>query len=227
MKLLNEATTFSPPIKGFNNTSISSHWGEDRGSYNHDGVDFRVASGTPVYAIGDGVVIKVRPDEPRCGGIVKVRHDNGFDSIFCHLKSFSVEIDDTVKSGTLLGYSGGGKDDPNRGSSKNAHLHFAMKKDNVSVNPLNYINKKQTSLSQKPTDSFKVTPKVKSNASSSTIQAPNTGLAKGGGISFNSNKLTTNFDFNNAKFTNLSKDGSIYYNESLNNEINRIKILTL
>ena len=208
MKFLNEAKIFSPPIKGFNNTRITSKWGENRGSYKHDGVDFAVPSGTPVYAIADGVVVKVRPDEPRCGGIVKINHGDGFESIFCHLKSFSVSNNQTVKSGTLLGYSGGGADDPNKGSSRGAHLHFAMKKNGKTVNPLSHINKTSVEFNQADIKNANATQDI------------SIGLSSDGSISVNSPRLSSD-----GNISVQNRMGKIQYNENLNNEINRIKIL--
>jgi hypothetical protein len=236
MKLLNEAKRFSPPIKGFNNTRISSKWGENRGSYKHDGVDFAVPSGTPVYAIADGVVVKVRPDEPRCGGIVKINHGDGFEAIFCHLKSFSVSNNQTVKSGTLLGYSGGGADDPNKGSSRGAHLHFAMKKNGTTVNPLSHINKTSVEFNQAdiknatqgtntaPSKSGDISVDSTGLSSDGSISVNSTGLSSDGSISVDGTGLSSDGSIS-VKNTRLSTDGKIQYNENLNNEINRIKML--
>ena len=223
MKFLNEAKRFSPPIKGFNNTRVSSKWGENRGSYKHDGVDFAVPSGTPVYAIADGIVVKVRPDEPRCGGIVKINHGDGFEAIFCHLKSFSVSNNQTVKSGTLLGYSGGGADDPNKGSSRGAHLHFAMKKNGTTVNPLSHINK--TSVEFNQADIKNATQGTNTASSKSGgISVKDSGLSSDGSISVRDTGLSSDGSIS-VNSTGLSSDGKIQYNENLNNEINRIKIL--
>ena len=223
MKFLNEAKRFSPPIKGFNNTRVSSKWGENRGSYKHDGVDFAVPSGTPVYAIADGIVVKVRPDEPRCGGIVKINHGDGFEAIFCHLKSFSVSNNQTVKSGTLLGYSGGGADDPNKGSSRGAHLHFAMKKNGSTVNPLSHINK--TSVEFNQADIKNATQGTNTASSKSGgISVKDSGLSSDGSISVRDTGLSSDGSIS-VNSTGLSSDGKIQYNENLNNEINRIKIL--
>ena len=238
MKFLNEAKRFSPPIKGFNNTRVSSKWGENRGSYKHDGVDFAVPSGTPVYAIADGIVVKARPDEPRCGGIVKINHGDGFEAIFCHLKSFSVSNNQTVKSGTLLGYSGGGADDPNKGSSRGAHLHFAMKKNGSTVNPLNHINKTSVEFNQADIKNANATQGTNTASSKSggisvkdtglssdgSISVRDTGLSSDGSISVNSTGLSSDGSIS-VNSTGLSSDGKIQYNENLNNEINRIKIL--
>jgi hypothetical protein len=236
MKLLNEAAIFSPPIKGFNNTRVSSKWGENRGTYKHDGVDFAVPSGTPVYAIADGVVVKVRPDEPRCGGIVKINHGDGFEAIFCHLKSFSVSNNQTVKSGTLLGYSGGGANDPNKGSSRGAHLHFAMKKNGTTVNPLSHINKTSVEFNQAdiknatqgtntaPSKSGGISVDSTGLSSDGSISVNSTGLSSDGSISVDGTRLSSDGSIS-VKNTRLSTDGKIQYNENLNNEINRIKML--
>jgi hypothetical protein len=232
MKFLNEAKKFSPPIKGFNNTRVTSKWGENRGSYKHDGVDFAVPSGTPVYAIADGIVVKVRPDEPRCGGIVKINHGNGFEAIFCHLKSFTVSNNQTVKSGTLLGYSGGAADDPNKGTSRGAHLHFAMKKNGTTVNPLSHINKTSVEFNQADIKNINTTPSKSSSISVSdtglssdgSISVRDTGLSSDGSISVQDTGLSSNGSIS-VQDTGLSTDGKIQYNENLNNEINRIKIL--
>jgi hypothetical protein len=232
MKFLNEAKRFSPPIKGFNNTRVSSKWGENRGSYKHDGVDFAVPSGTPVYAIADGIVVKARPDEPRCGGIVKINHGDGFEAIFCHLKSFSVSNNQTVKSGTLLGYSGGGADDPNKGTSRGAHLHFAMKKNGSTVNPLSHINKTSVEFNQADIKKINTTPSKSSSISVSdtglssnrSISVQDTGLSSNGSISVNDTGLSSDGSIS-VNDTGLSSNSKIQYNENLNNEINRIKIL--
>lgn len=120
------------------------HWttrGEGSGS--HPGVDIRVDSGTPVRAIADGVVDARIPrnaqggDNGGWGGLVVIRHDNlpnttdPVYSIYAHLREWYVNKNDTVRKGDIIGKSGGGASDPNRGNSTGPHLHFQMDRDTV------------------------------------------------------------------------------------------------
>ncbi|MEA3503674.1 MAG: M23 family metallopeptidase [Bacteroidota bacterium] len=99
----------------------------------HHGVDFSAPSGTPIYATGDGVVKRVKRSHRGYGN--KIIIDNGFNyiTIFAHLKSFNVKRNEKVKRGQIIGYVG------NTGKSTAPHLHYEIKKNNHSVNPIYYF----------------------------------------------------------------------------------------
>ena len=86
----------------------------------HAGLDFGVPVGTPVVAVADGVVTKVRYDPAGYGRYVVVRHADGMSSLYAHLSSVRVERG-VVLAGDVLGRSG------NTGHSTGPHLHFELR----------------------------------------------------------------------------------------------------
>lgn len=120
---------------------ISSTYGQRNtsvGSKNHKGVDIAAPSGSPVYAPLDGVVLASRDTSPNgCGGFVKLDHDKIITK-FCHLRKLVASEGQRVKKGQLIGYSGGGKNDPMRGVATGAHLHYEIldKSSGIAMNPM-------------------------------------------------------------------------------------------
>ena len=106
------------------------------GSKNHKGIDLAAKSNSPVYAPLDGIVTAARNSEPNpCGGFIKIDHDNLITK-YCHLSRISVRQGQQVKRGQVIGYSGGGKNDPMPGSSTGSHLHYEiLDKSGIAQNP--------------------------------------------------------------------------------------------
>lgn len=104
----------------------------------HTGIDIATSDGAEVYCAADGVVSKVYSD-PFLGKSVEVTHEGGITSIYSNLSSSDVAVKegDSVKSGALIGKVG---DTSLSELADEAHLHFAVKVDGVSVNPLDYIS---------------------------------------------------------------------------------------
>ena len=102
------------------------------------GVDFACNTGDDVWAAADGVVI-LADDNPKQirGKNVIVRHKDGHETHYLHLSKVSVNNNQRVKSGQLLGLAG------NTGTtSTGAHLHFARKnRGKVCINPVPEIRK--------------------------------------------------------------------------------------
>ena len=106
-------------------------------SKNHKGVDISTRSGSPVYAPLDGIVIDSRDTSPNpCGGFIKLDHIN-METKFCHLSKLNVQKGVKVKKGQIIGYSGGGKNDPMRGLSTGPHLHYEiLDNSGIAMNPV-------------------------------------------------------------------------------------------
>lgn len=104
----------------------------------HTGIDISADEGTEVRAAADGTVTKVYSD-PLLGKTVEITHDGGIVSLYSNLASADIAVKegDAVKSGALLGYVG---DTSLSELADEAHLHFAIKVEGVSVNPLDYIS---------------------------------------------------------------------------------------
>ncbi|MEI7895349.1 MAG: M23 family metallopeptidase, partial [Myxococcales bacterium] len=97
----------------------------------HNGIDFAASAGTPVYATASGVVGVVGDGGP-CGNMVQVQHANGLTSVYCHLSKFAAKLHagQRVETRQLLGYVG------QTGRVTGPHLHFAIKRGNVFVDPM-------------------------------------------------------------------------------------------
>ena len=87
----------------------------------HKGTDYAASSGTPVRAIGDGVVTRSNYHRGY-GNVLEVRHRNGYVSRYAHLRGFArgVRAGTRVTVGQTIGYVG------STGLSTGPHLHFEM-----------------------------------------------------------------------------------------------------
>lgn len=110
---------------------ISQGFGENAADYSrfglkgHNGIDFAVPVGSAVYAVDNGKVIE-RGDDPSGYGLyLKIRHEWG-ESLYAHLDSRIVAVDQVVSVGQKIGLSG------NTGNTTGPHLHFGIR-----INPYN------------------------------------------------------------------------------------------
>jgi murein DD-endopeptidase MepM/ murein hydrolase activator NlpD len=100
-------------------------------SGSHNGVDFRAAQGTPVLAMYSGTIEGTgNTDEIRgCGSYgrwILIKHGNGLTSVYAHLSSSLVAAGQTVKTGDVIGYSGGMPGVFGSGYSTGPHLHVGL-----------------------------------------------------------------------------------------------------
>lgn len=91
-----------------------------RGRHAHKGVDIPLHVGDEIYAAFDGVVRVVMPTKKTggYGNLIVIRHYNGIETYYGHLKKYLVNAGDTISAGTLIGYGG------STGRSTGPHLHF-------------------------------------------------------------------------------------------------------
>ena len=101
----------------------------------HYGVDFTCPRGTPIYATGDGTVVKaVRSNRNvGAGNQVQIDHGYGYRTLYFHMQDFVVKTGDEVKRGDLIGYVG------NTGGSTAPHLHYEVHKDGKAVDPVRFF----------------------------------------------------------------------------------------
>lgn len=97
----------------------------------HLGVDYAAPHGTPIYAIGDGVVEEAAVKGGN-GRYLKLRHNHSFQSQYLHLSGFApgIRAGQRVKQGDVIGYVG------STGLATGPHLCFRLWKDGAQVNPL-------------------------------------------------------------------------------------------
>ncbi len=100
-------------------------------SGSHNGVDFRASQGTPVKAMLGGVVEGAgNTDEQKgCysyGRWILIRHGNGLTSVYAHLSASLVSQGQEVRTGQVIGYSGGTPRTFGAGYSTGPHLHIGL-----------------------------------------------------------------------------------------------------
>ena len=87
----------------------------------HRGTDYAAASGTPIRAIGDGVVV-YSGSRSGYGNVVEIKHPNGYVSRYAHLRGFAKagRRGTRVAIGQTIGYVG------MTGLATAPHLHFEV-----------------------------------------------------------------------------------------------------
>ncbi|MEO9892765.1 M23 family metallopeptidase [Aurantibacter sp.] len=98
----------------------------------HRGMDFTAPRGTPVYASGDGKVIRADNGASGFGNHIRIDHGYGYLSLYAHLSKYNVKKGQKVKRGDLIGFVG------NTGRSEAPHLHYEVWKDKDRINPINF-----------------------------------------------------------------------------------------
>lgn len=95
----------------------------------HNGVDFRMPVGTSVYAPSDGVVTYA--SYMRGGGYtIIIKHMGAYSTVYMHLSKMTVKKGQRVHLGQLIAKSG------NTGRSTGPHLHYEIRINDRSVDPL-------------------------------------------------------------------------------------------
>ena len=102
----------------------------------HDGVDIAAELGTQVKAMASGKVSEVYHDD-LYGTTVVLSHRNGLTSLYANLAaSPTVAVGDQVTVGQVIGAVG---DTALCEAGEVCHLHLAMARDGVSVDPEDYL----------------------------------------------------------------------------------------
>jgi murein DD-endopeptidase MepM/ murein hydrolase activator NlpD len=97
----------------------------------HTGVDWAGASGTPIYAAGNGVIEK-EGWESGYGKFILIQHNNGYETAYGHMSAYArgVNEGDHVRQGQLIGFMG------STGLSTGSHLHFEIRVNGRFVDPM-------------------------------------------------------------------------------------------
>jgi hypothetical protein len=136
--------------------ALAGNFGELRGNHFHAGFDFRTngEEGYPVKAVADGYVSRIKVSAYGYGNALYITHNNGYVSVYGHLKQYdsliavyiknkqyeamSFEVDlfpkkneFNLKQGQIIGLSG------NTGGSEGPHLHFEIRDEKTEeiINP--------------------------------------------------------------------------------------------
>lgn len=93
----------------------------------HSGIDLAMPEGTPLRAIGEGVIDKVFTGEGLIGKGLSIKFQDGTRAIYGHMKDVNVKVGQNIHAGDFIGLSG------NTGNSTGAHLHFGLKSSDGNV----------------------------------------------------------------------------------------------
>ena len=106
------------PVIGYHLTATFGEYG--LWSSYHTGLDFAAPSGTPIYAVANGVITSASYDGSYGNKTVQTL-DDGTELWYCHQTSYTVSSGETVRAGDLIGYIG------STGHVTGPHLHLEVR----------------------------------------------------------------------------------------------------
>lgn len=91
----------------------------------HNGIDFGIPLGTPIFAAESGTVLATGDQDKFCykgayGKFVLIKHENNLTTLYGHLSKYIVSPGQKVERGQVIGYSG------KTGYATGPHLHFSV-----------------------------------------------------------------------------------------------------
>ena len=99
----------------------------------HNGIDLAAPLGTPIPAVGDGVVRDIGYNKIS-GHWIEIQHSNGLVTRYQHCNTKPTPLKgDSIKRGQVIAEVG------KTGKATGPHLHFEVKKNGKSVDPMPYI----------------------------------------------------------------------------------------
>ncbi|MBI3546550.1 MAG: M23 family metallopeptidase [Gammaproteobacteria bacterium] len=116
---------------------ISSGFGVRADPFNghqsmHEGVDIASRMGSPVLAVGDGLITH-SGEKAGYGLLVEVTHESGLITRYAHTSATLVKVGDRVRKGQEIALVG------TSGRSTGPHLHFEVVRNGSAVNPMRYL----------------------------------------------------------------------------------------
>jgi len=127
------------PVRKENLTRMASGYGWRSDPFTkarkmHKGMDFTAPRGTPIFASGDGKIIRADNKSSGYGKHIRIDHGFGYVSLYAHLSKYNTRKGKYVKRGDLIGYVG------NTGRSQAPHLHYEVRKNGKAINPINFYS---------------------------------------------------------------------------------------
>lgn len=125
------------PFYGKADFPITQNFGENPSVYQrfglpgHNGIDFGCPKGSEICACADGIVV-LSEKHKAYGNIIKIKHKNGYFTLYAHLSKNFVVVKEKVKKGEIIGLSG------STGFSTGPHLHFGLQSATKGQKAYNY-----------------------------------------------------------------------------------------
>jgi murein DD-endopeptidase MepM/ murein hydrolase activator NlpD len=98
----------------------------------HEGVDFVVDVGTPVFAAAGGVV-RFAGLHPQYGNMIEIDHGNDFTTRYAHNSRLLVKEGEVVQRGAKIAESGA------TGRATGPHVHFEVRYRGIAQNPARFL----------------------------------------------------------------------------------------
>jgi murein DD-endopeptidase MepM/ murein hydrolase activator NlpD len=102
----------------------------------HEGIDIAVPIGTPIRASGGGTV-EAAATNADYGLFILLRHPGGYETMYGHASRLLVREGDSVVAGQVIALTG------NSGRSTAPHLHFEIRREGQSLDPLTLVKKEE------------------------------------------------------------------------------------
>lgn len=117
----------------------------------HQGIDFAVPMGTPIFAAGSGTVT-VRKYWGGFGNYVRIRHNKDYETEYGHMSRFhpQVVVGTRVRQGQVIGYVG------STGLSTGPHVHLGVIYKGKRINPSRVKSVSEVKLTGKKLAKFGV-----------------------------------------------------------------------
>lgn len=101
----------------------------------HTGLDFGGRIGDTIIASRAGEVAFSGWYNNVYGNVVIINHGGGYQTFYAHMSRVSVSKGQVVNQGDRIGFVG------STGMSTGAHLHFEVRKNGASLNPMNFLTR--------------------------------------------------------------------------------------
>jgi murein DD-endopeptidase MepM/ murein hydrolase activator NlpD len=116
---------------------ITSYYGQRVSPYSggikmHEGIDVGAPTGTPIWATADGIVT-FAGTKIGFGKYVHINHGYGVETIYAHAHTVTAQTGQKIKRGEMIAKVG------STGYSTGPHLHYEVRVNGVSVDPLYFI----------------------------------------------------------------------------------------
>lgn len=122
-----EGSFAKPTVGGYISSPFGNRWGKL-----HKGIDIARPGNLTIKAADNGVVVSAGWDGAY-GNKIVIDHQNGYRTVYAHLKSINVNAGQTVQKGSSIAIMG------TTGESTGVHLHFEVYKSGKLQNPLKYV----------------------------------------------------------------------------------------
>ena len=98
----------------------------------HEGVDYMVPEGTPIWAAAGGIVV-YSGSHPQYGNMTEIDHGNDIITRYAHASSLLTKVGQVVRRGQEIAKVG------STGRSTGNHLHFEVRYKGIAQNPLKFL----------------------------------------------------------------------------------------